>query len=145
MVDEPRSKPLLWSKLILRDTGFLQNTSELYESLIDPRLIYVDEQLKGNEFQSFVDHLVSLDSRLEFNQYTKKVFQNMERASPQIFLHVSHAFDFKKIPGFLSIPYDFEHKALYNYYKENKLHLLDCNALIQIARRSNKYRNELKP
>ena len=50
MVDTPRSKPLLWSKIILSDTNFYKNSHSLFDNIIDPRLVYVDEDLGYEEF-----------------------------------------------------------------------------------------------
>lgn len=50
MHDEPVSKPILWSKTILQSTGFVKNSTAVFESLIDPRLIYIDEGLTSEEF-----------------------------------------------------------------------------------------------
>lgn len=50
----------------------------------------------------------------------------MEDNSPQIFLHIKREYDYKNIAGFLTIPFDFKNKDIYEYYKDHKDDLLNC-------------------
>lgn len=62
LVDEPRSKPLMWSKILLTDTNFFKNSNQLFEKIIDPRLIYVDQNIGFEEFQKFLDITIPKDN-----------------------------------------------------------------------------------
>jgi 3-methyladenine DNA glycosylase AlkC len=44
-MDSPSTKPLLWSKIILKDSKFNSNVNEIFDKMIDPRLIYLDKNL----------------------------------------------------------------------------------------------------
>lgn len=44
-MDTPKNKPVLWSKIILNDSDYMQNIGRIFQQLIDPRLIYLDEKL----------------------------------------------------------------------------------------------------
>ena len=53
-MDTPSQKPLLWARVVAEDTGYLKNANNLFSSLIDPRLIYVDEKLTKKQLDKFL-------------------------------------------------------------------------------------------
>ena len=41
----------MWAKLIARDTKYIDNINHIFQMLIDPRLIYLDEKISKGQFQ----------------------------------------------------------------------------------------------
>lgn len=44
-MDTPSSKPMMWSKILLEESEFYSKIYDIFNNLIDPRLIHIDKQL----------------------------------------------------------------------------------------------------
>lgn len=49
----------------------------------------------------------------------------MEKSKPQIFLFVSKGYSNSQVPGFLTIPFNYDPEELINFYEENSEEILD--------------------
>ena len=44
--DTSTNKPMMWSRLAMKQSGLYKNYQDILDNLIDPRLIYFDEKLQ---------------------------------------------------------------------------------------------------
>lgn len=47
----PLTKPRLWQKIVLQESGDYSDLYEIFNELIDPRMIFLDKCLKDDEIQ----------------------------------------------------------------------------------------------
>jgi hypothetical protein len=59
-VNRVHNKPLMWSKIILKETLLQQNLEVIFENLIDPRSIYLENSLTEDEINIFKQNLLEL-------------------------------------------------------------------------------------
>lgn len=57
-VNRVHNKPLMWSKIILKETLLQQNLETIFENLIDPRSIYLEKSLTEEEINIFKQNLL---------------------------------------------------------------------------------------
>lgn len=124
-LDREAVKPILWSKLIFNDDNYNKQIYKIFETLLDPRMIFLDKTLNYDEIKQckskklnyfynlkkmyekkVQDKLVPKNDSVIFKKKFKKlqgVFSDMENSSPQIFLYVTREYSASKYPGFLSV------------------------------------------
>ncbi|EAS01049.2 hypothetical protein TTHERM_00316020 (macronuclear) [Tetrahymena thermophila SB210] len=119
-MDKPSQKPLLWAKILADDTGYLINTEQLFSDLIDPRLIFIDETLNKQEIDQFMSTLIQDEVQMQTKKFQKikEVFHHMENQSPQICLYVTRKYSGSDMPGFFSIPFNFNPDDIAKKYEE---------------------------
>jgi len=44
-IDTPCNKPLMWSRIIIKDSDFFSKMFNIFSKLIDPRLIFIESRL----------------------------------------------------------------------------------------------------
>ena len=67
--DKEGVKPMLWSKILMRDTIENNNLIKFYDEIIDPRMIYLDKNLKIHQIE--ICKKKSLKIILNFHFYFK--------------------------------------------------------------------------
>ncbi|EGR32424.1 hypothetical protein IMG5_083590 [Ichthyophthirius multifiliis] len=102
-MDMKSQKPLLWAKIVAEDSQYKGNIEKLFQQLIDPRLIYLDNKLKNKQINQFVKTLIINNDQDYFSEKFQQVidvFQHMENQQPPIGLYVTKLYSGKDIPGF---------------------------------------------
>lgn len=56
--DTARNKPLMWSRLIMEQSGIYKDYEEILNGLIDPKLIFFDERLQIAEVDECILFLI---------------------------------------------------------------------------------------
>lgn len=49
LANTPNNKPLLWSRIAMKNAGIYSNYQETLSKIIDPSLIYLDEKLTDKQ------------------------------------------------------------------------------------------------
>lgn len=44
-MDTPQNKPMMWARIVLKESDYYKDIYKIFQQLIDPRLIYIDEKL----------------------------------------------------------------------------------------------------
>ncbi|CAD8167368.1 unnamed protein product [Paramecium pentaurelia] len=84
----PQIKPRLWASIMLDKCDMIANLFQIFDQLIDPRLIFFDQDLTKQQSDIF------------FNaQALFPLFSRLEKSDPQICLYVTIKYGAKDIPG----------------------------------------------
>jgi hypothetical protein len=124
----PANKPLMWSRLAMKESGVYRDYQQVLDNLLDPKLIYFAEDLNAEEIETckVLDKVVkktllpgNSDFRMEIDrQALTKVFAEMESHEPPTCLYVSRKYSASDMPGFLTVPFKFVPKELVaNYHR----------------------------
>lgn len=111
----PANKPLMWSRLAMKESGVYRDYQEILDSLLDPKLIYFAEDLKAEDIETCTATVNvvkrtllpgNFDFRHELDrQALTKMFAEMETNEPPICLYVSRGYSATDIPGFYTVTY----------------------------------------
>ncbi len=107
------------------------------DNFFPTNLIFFDEKLEISEIMHFIRKM-KLEDLNGYDKYTqklafRKVAVEMCDANHIIRLFVSDSYSHDKLPGYLTIPYNFEFKELIDYYRENKGDLLRTKERVSIS------------
>lgn len=76
-LDRESVKPALWSQIIYNDDVYQKQILKIFEVLLDPRMIYVDQDLKYEEIKQCIlylkqNNLFQISPRI-FDTYRRKI------------------------------------------------------------------------
>ncbi|CAK74469.1 unnamed protein product (macronuclear) [Paramecium tetraurelia] len=104
----PQIKPRLWASIMIDKCDMIPNLFQIFDQLIDPRLIFFDQDLTKEESDIFVEKIIPKTTNLMSVQALSPLFSRLEKADPQICLYVTKRYGATDIPGYFSIPYNFD-------------------------------------
>jgi hypothetical protein len=90
-------------------------------------MIFFDEKLDENKIQTFIskmklENLKSSDKIMQKVEFRKMALE-MCQPNNLIRIYVSDSYSYDQMPGYLTVPYNFEFNELTQYYNENKYEL----------------------
>ncbi|CAD8084439.1 unnamed protein product [Paramecium primaurelia] len=104
----PQIKPRLWASIMLDKCDMIPNLFQIFDQLIDPRLIFFDQDLTQEQSDIFIEKMIPKTTNLMNVQALSPFFSRLEKSDPQICLYVTKKYGAKDIPGYFSIPYNFD-------------------------------------
>ena len=106
------------------------------DNFFPTHLIFFDEKLDVPHIMHFIRKM-KIEDLKGYDKYSQKLaFRRVaiEMCDPNnlIRLFVSNCYSSDKLPGYMTIPYNFEFKDLINYYKENKNEILRLKERVSV-------------
>jgi len=106
------------------------------DNIFPPGLIFFDEKLSEEQTEIFINKIkmqgIKGIERFSLKQSFKKIALEMCSVNNIIRIFVSDSYSHEYMPGYLTIPFNFEFKDLIEYYEENK------NEIFRIKKRVRK-------